>query len=451
MLTITELRDAEYVISSVALGLDEYYAGIGESPGVWTGRFAPALGLEGVVDAEDLRAVVESHDPATSVDLLAGRRRRRVNVFDATFSAPKTVSLLWGLGRAETAAVVSRAHTEAVSVALSFLEDHAAAARQQTKGVRRRVGTAGFVVAGFFHRTSREGDPQLHTHCLIANLVRRPDGSHVAFDGNPLFDWAKAAGTVYQAELQRLLSQELGVAWAPDRNGTREMVGVEREVLRAFSKRSVVIEAELEASGAVYESPAARMRADAAASLATRPAKDHRLTPSLLVERWRAEARELGIGSAVALEAGLVDRPGHRPLDPSDITAALIDPETGLCATEARFTEAHVYAHVAAQSAGRWTTAEITTMASDFLASEHVVRLSAGDRRRPPEWSTVAHRALEDAVLEHLGALAARPSPTIDPGRVEDAITAEERLGADQAGAVRALCGPGADVRSMAA
>jgi hypothetical protein len=61
----------------------------------------------------------------------------------------------------------------------------------------------------------------------------------VAFDGNPLFDWAKAAGTVYQAELQRLLSLQLGVAWGPDRNGTREMVGVEREVLRAFSKRSV--------------------------------------------------------------------------------------------------------------------------------------------------------------------------------------------------------------------
>ena len=91
MLTVTELRDAEYVISSVALGLDEYYAGIGEAPGIWTGRFAPLLGLSGVVDAEDLRAVVEGHDPATGVDLLAGSRRRRVNVFDAPFSAPKSV------------------------------------------------------------------------------------------------------------------------------------------------------------------------------------------------------------------------------------------------------------------------------------------------------------------------------------------------------------------------
>lgn len=60
------------------------------------------------------------------------------------------------------------------------------------------------------------------------------------------------------------------------------------------------------------------------------------------------------------------------------------------------------------------------------------MRLAPGDRRRPPEWSTVAHRALEDDVLEHLGALAARPSSAIDPDVVEAAIEAEGRLGADQ-------------------
>ncbi|MGH9153969.1 MAG: MobF family relaxase, partial [Acidimicrobiales bacterium] len=453
MLTLTELRDAEYVISSVALGVDEYYAGIGEAPGVWAGRFAPALGLEGVVDAEDLRALVDGHHPRTGVDLLAGRRKRKVHVFDATFSPPKSVSTLWGLGSPETAAVVSRAHTEALVTALSFLEDQAAVARQQTKGVRRRVPTAGFAVAGFFHRTSREGDPQLHTHCLIANLVRRPDGTHVAFDGNPLHDWAKAAGTVYQAELQRLLTQELGVAWGPDRNNTREMVGIDRKVLRAFSKRSVAIEAELEAQGAVYESPAARMRADDAASLATRPAKDHSLTPALLVERWRDEARELGIDSAASLEAAVGGRPGPAPLSAEQVTAALLDPEEGLCARSARFTEAQVVAQVAALSAGRWTTAEIAALAGDFIASEHVVRLVPADqgRRRPPEWSTVAHRTLEDAVLARLGELAARPCPALDPEAVEAAIEAEGRLGADQAGAVRALCGPGTGLRSVVA
>ena len=151
------------------------------------------------------------------------------------------------------------------------------------------MGTGGWVVAGFVHRTSREGDPQLHTHCLVPNLVQRAgDGRHVAFDAGPLFEWARAAGSVYQNQLQRALTMKLGVRWGPDRHNTREMEGFSRAQLRAFSKRSAQIEAELEAKGAVYESPALRMQADDEASLATRTAKDHSLTPSLLAGRWQA-------------------------------------------------------------------------------------------------------------------------------------------------------------------
>jgi len=131
VLTLTALLDPEYVISSVALGLDEYYAGVGEAPGVWAGRFAPDLGLVGLVDADDLRSVVKGLHPGTGVDLLAGRPKRKVNVFDATFSPPKSASVLWALGSDGTASVVTRCHTDAVATALSFLEDKAAVARQQ--------------------------------------------------------------------------------------------------------------------------------------------------------------------------------------------------------------------------------------------------------------------------------------------------------------------------------
>ena len=108
--------------------------------------------------------------------------------------------------------MVAAAHREAVEVALGFLEERAAVARVQSQGVRRRVATEGWVVAGFVHRTSREGDPQLHTHCLVPNLVQRTgDGRHVAFDAGPLFEWARAAGSIYQNQLQRALSMRLGV------------------------------------------------------------------------------------------------------------------------------------------------------------------------------------------------------------------------------------------------
>ncbi len=262
MLTLTALTDAEYLISSVALSIDEYYAGVGESPGVWAGRWAEALGLSGVVEAEELRALVEGRDPGTGEPLLAGNRERTVRAFDMTFSAPKSVSLLWAFAGEPVAEVVAAAHREAVAVALEFLEERAAAARVQAGGMRRRVGTEGWVVAGFGHRTSREGDPQLHTHCLVPNLVRRKtDGRYVAFDAGPLFDWCRAAGSVYQNQLQRSLSLRLGVAWGPDCHNTREMLGFSRAQLRAFSKRSAQIEAELEAKGALYESPALRMQA----------------------------------------------------------------------------------------------------------------------------------------------------------------------------------------------
>ena len=102
-----------------------------------------------------------------------------MRAFDLTFSAPKSVSLLWALGSEPVAEVVAAAHREAVEAALGFLEERAAVARVQCGGVRRRVATEGWVVAGFVHRTSREGDPQLHTHCLVPNLVRRKLGREV--------------------------------------------------------------------------------------------------------------------------------------------------------------------------------------------------------------------------------------------------------------------------------
>jgi hypothetical protein len=88
VLTVTGLSDAEYLISSVALSIDEYYAGVGESPGVWAGRWAEALGLSGVVEADQLRALVDGKHPTSGADLLAGSRPRSVLAFDLTFSAP---------------------------------------------------------------------------------------------------------------------------------------------------------------------------------------------------------------------------------------------------------------------------------------------------------------------------------------------------------------------------
>jgi conjugative relaxase-like TrwC/TraI family protein len=171
MLRISKLADAEYLIGQVALGIDDYYLGIGEAPGVWQGHLADQLGLAGVVEADALRALLLGRAPLTDVELLPGRRPRSVTAFDVTFSAPKSVSLLWAFASPEVASVASIAHVEAVAVALEFLERRAGATRQQIDGERQRIPT-GIAAATFVHRTSRDADPQLHSHCVVTKWTQ---------------------------------------------------------------------------------------------------------------------------------------------------------------------------------------------------------------------------------------------------------------------------------------
>lgn len=456
MLTITKLKGAEYLISSVADGMEDYYMGAGEAPGVWRGQWAESLGLEGVVGAAELRALVDGLDPRSGADLLAGLRERRVRAIDVTLSVPKSVSLLWAFGTPETSAAVSIAVVEATDEAIGFLEERAAFARQQTGGIRRRVATVGFAVATFAHRTSRDGDPQLHTHCLIPNLVRRADGQHVAFDAAPLHVWGKAAGTVFLNALERSLIERLGVEWGPERNGSREIVGFTREQLRAFSKRTVAIETRLEANGEVaFSSNAERMRADDRASRDTRARKNKTLTPERLRDRWATEATAVGLEPGGGVDALVTGRQADRRLAPgeAEVFAALVDPRTGLCATDSRFGEAHVVERVAAMSAGRLTTSEIVEVARRFLDTELVVRLVPDEaRRRPPEWSTVELRGVEDRLLARLDTLAKRHVDPVGVEVVDAAIAAEAKtLGDDQVEAVRVLCGAGPSVRALVA
>jgi conjugative relaxase-like TrwC/TraI family protein len=456
MLTVTALTDGEYLLSSVALGIDEYYAGVGEAPGVWSGAWSVELGVDGMVEADALRRIIDGNHPVTGEPLLVGLRERTVKAFDLTFSAPKSVSLLWALGSEPVADTVMAAHREAVAVALGFLEGRAATARVQVDGVRRHVRTHGWAVAGFVHRTSREGDPQLHTHCLIPNVVRREvDGRCVALAARPLFVWARAAGSIYQAELQRSLSVRVGVEWGPDRSNTRDIAGFTPAQLRAFSKRTVEIEAELEARGAVYESAALRMQADDEASLATRPAKDHRLTPSLLSQRWETEAADVGLTLGRHLDRAVCWHDlALPPLTYGEMVRALVDENSGLCAHSPRFTEPDVIEHVAALSAGRLTVDEIRATTARFLDSAHVVRLvpaHSASGWEPARWSTAAHRALEDQTLELLDRLAHRRGGAIAADAMSAVLGEAGGLGADQRHAMAVLCGPGGSVRAVLA
>jgi conjugative relaxase-like TrwC/TraI family protein len=126
--------------------------------------------------------------------------------FALSLSPPKSVSILWALGPYQIAAAVRDGHDEAVSAALAFLQDHACFTRPCHGGlVQERA--RGYLGAAFVHRTSRAGDPQLHTHVLVANRVQAvSDGRGLALDGRELYEVQKAAGMLYKAALRAELT-----------------------------------------------------------------------------------------------------------------------------------------------------------------------------------------------------------------------------------------------------
>jgi conjugative relaxase-like TrwC/TraI family protein len=146
-----------------ARGPVDYYLNPAEPPGRWWGSGCAAVGLDGEVLPEQLQALLEGHHPATSATLGRQYGDRSARGFDATFSAAKSVSVLWALSpdpwvRAE----VTTAHDAAVDAALGWLERHGAVTRRGRDGVDQ-VDTQGLVAALFRQYTSRTADPQLHT------------------------------------------------------------------------------------------------------------------------------------------------------------------------------------------------------------------------------------------------------------------------------------------------
>jgi conjugative relaxase-like TrwC/TraI family protein len=277
-----------YYEEAVAQGREDYYAGEGEAPGQWAGTGAASLGLRGTVEDGQVGRLLAGEDPSSGV--LLGRRvtEGRVAGFDLTFKAPKSVSILFGIGDAGTARVLRECHEAAVADALGYLEREACRARRGRDGVVEVRGR-GFVAAAFGHRTSRAGDPLLHTHVVVANRTQGPDGRWTALDARPVFRQAKTAGYLYQARLRAEVSKSLGLEWGEVGKGSAELVGFSRELVEHFSRRRAEILEELERHGG------RSLAAGNAAALATRKGKDYGVPIERLRDEWRARAAEHGL------------------------------------------------------------------------------------------------------------------------------------------------------------
>ncbi len=270
----------------------------------WAGRGAEDLGLTGTVDPEVFKAVLEGEVPDGSGRRLGRRRKDGVLEHrpgrDLTFSAPKSVSLAALVGGD---ARVVEAHDRAVERTLAWVEGHAAETRMKDPETGRmvRAGDQKTVAATFRHDASRNLDPQLHTHAVLANMVRGPDGKWRTMSNEALYRRQKLIGMLYRSELAQGLGK-LGYGIEKTHaDGRFEVAGVRREVIEAFSTRRAEIEAAMAERG--LGTTAENQRIAERAALMTR-ARKRDVDKSALRGIWEKQATDLGFDArAHAAEA----------------------------------------------------------------------------------------------------------------------------------------------------
>ncbi|HEX4161304.1 MAG TPA: MobF family relaxase [Acidimicrobiales bacterium] len=299
---------ADYYLADLAAEVP--VPGPARAAGRWIGAAAGDLGLDGAapVDATQFRSLLAGRHPGTArpLPLPTGRR---VAGYDLTFSAPKSVSVVFALGGDDVARAVVAAHTEAVVGALRYVERHGLGATRWRRedGERAVIGTTGFSGAQFTHGVNRNLDPHLHSHVVVANAVHGVDGRWSACDGRGLDAHRVAAGGVYDAHLRHALTSALGVRWeAPTGPGrTSEIAGVPPELMGEFSSRGADVRMH------AFRAGARSARGRHVAWAATRPPKTTGIPYDDLAVAWRRRADFVGPG----LEGDLRVRPAPAGAD----------------------------------------------------------------------------------------------------------------------------------------
>ena len=271
----------------------------------WAGKGADALGLSGSVDPGVFTAILEGRVPDGP---RLGRPGKDGEIVhrpgrDLTLSAPKSVSLAALVGGD---ARVIEAHGRAVERTLAWVERNAVETRMKgpESGQMVRAGDQKAVIATFTHETSRNLDPQLHTHAVIANMVQGEDGKWRTMANEKLYSSKMLIGALYRGELARELAS-LGYGIEKSHaDGRFEIAGVSRDVIDAFSTRRAEIEAAMDGRG--LGTPAENQRAAQRAALMTRAAKRD-VDRAELRQMWQRQADGLGF-DARALAADAMER-----------------------------------------------------------------------------------------------------------------------------------------------
>ena len=420
----------------------------------WVGKGAEELGLKGSVDPDTFKAVLEGKVPDGSGTEL-GRRGKDGEILhrpgrDLTFSAPKSVSLATLVGG--DARIVD-VHDRAVAGALDWIERNVAETRMKDPDTGRmvRAGNQKIIAATFRHDTSRNLDPQLHTHAVLANMVKGEEDKWRSMANERLYESKMLLGALYRSELARGL-KDLGYDIEKTHaDGRFEIAGVPREAIEAFSSRRTEIEAAMEARGLGASADNPRI-AERAAQM-TR-AKKRDIDRDELAGVWQRQAADLGL-DAGALVAGAVERSaareGEAAPEPSPSPGGTREPEapalpdigdpglggagaTGTSAGERspvgeggrppeRSPVAEATPSLPAAKAVAWAMAHLSERAAVFSRGD----LFTAALAQAPGAVVVGDVEREVAALEKVGALHAVDLPCAEDSLATDRTVGEER------------------------
>ena len=187
---------------------------------------------------------------------------------------------------------------------IGWVEDHALT-RYRVGGQVVVVDAVGIIAAAFRQHTSRALDPQLHTHVVVANRVKSPDGRWLALDARGLKIDQRTLSAIYHAGLRAELTARLGVVWEAPVYGIAEIATIPEQVLARFSSRTADVDERVDTKLERFEqtmrrppTPRERWRLEREAVVDSRPAKPHPANGVDLHRRWRSEALSVGFDPA---------------------------------------------------------------------------------------------------------------------------------------------------------
>jgi conjugative relaxase-like TrwC/TraI family protein len=414
----------------------------------------------------------------------ARRSRHAVAGFDYTFNPAKSVSVLWAIADRGVRERIVAAHHAAIDDVLALLERDVARTRVGTDGVAQ-VSVRGVVAAAFDHYDSREHDPQLHTHLVVANRVQAEDGRWRTLDSRGLiFPSVVALSETYDTLLADHLTRTLGVEWEvrdPGRkakNARWEIAGIPTELIDHFSQRRAQIEDAADDLIGRYREYTGREPGDAVklrlrqrATRATR--RDKTLYPlAVLAAHWRERAvAVLPTTNLAGLVTSVIRRHGQPILSADDLTGPRESELVGeildrLHDSRATWSHWNIHAEAARATMGyRLATSgdrgrllrrlvaavearSVLLSAPPPAIAPAVFRRPDGSSRFQPEFGHLyTSRTVLDAEARLLDAGRTLTAPTVDSGLVGRVIAASAGGGAaldgDQAAAVTAVATSG--------